>query len=215
MARFHAASWGRTDDARYAWITLHANAAQIEGMQAGFALGWPRFARELRDLVPDSVLAWGERVGPSTGAILRSLCRGPLAICHADFRLENMFFGRRPEHPRFAILDWQSITKSAGPQDLAYFLTQSVKLEVRRAHERALIDRYLQGLRAAGVRDYSAERCWEDYRRATLYLLDYAVTIAATLDLANERGAAVARALSARSCAALADLQCEELLPRA
>jgi hypothetical protein len=92
-------------------------------------------------------------------------------------------------------------------------LTQSVRLEVRRAHERALLDRYLERMREAGVRDYGREQLFADYRLGALYLLDYAVTIAATLDLGNARGAAIARALSQRACAALDDLDCEELLP--
>ena len=81
-----------------------------------------------------------------------ALCSGPQTICHADFRLENMFFAATEEQPDFAIVDWQSITKSSGAQDLAYFLTQSVVLDVRRRHERDLLARYLEGLRAGGVR---------------------------------------------------------------
>jgi aminoglycoside phosphotransferase (APT) family kinase protein len=144
---------------------------------------------------------------------LTRLCSGPLVVAHGDFRLENMFFATRPEHPPFAIVDWQSITKSSPGQDVAYYLTQSVRLEVRRAHERALLDRYLERMREAGVRDYGREQLFVDYRLGALYLLDYAVTIAATLDLGNARGAAIARALSQRACAALDDLDCEELLP--
>ncbi len=213
MAKFHAASFGRTDDARFDWISVHANDAQIQGMEAGFAFGWPRFESELADAIPARVRAWGHRVGPSTRAILQRLCGGQLVVGHADFRLENMFFAAKPEHPPFAIVDWQSITKTSPGQDLAYYLTQSVRLEVRRGHERDLLRRYLEGLRAAGVRDYAWEQLWLDYRLGALYLLDYAVTIAATLDLGNERGAAIARALSERSCTALDDLDCEELLP--
>jgi hypothetical protein len=213
MAAFHASSFGRTGDARYAWVTPHANDAQIAGMEAGFAAGWPRFIEMLGDVVPPRVQRWGARAGPSTRAILEALCAGPLVIAHADFRLENMFFATRAGHPPFAIIDWQSVTKSSPGQDLAYFLTQSVQLDVRRTHERALLARYLEGLRAHGVRDYGETDVWRDYRRAALYLLDYAVIIAATLDHSNERGMAIARALSERACAALDDLDCEELLP--
>jgi len=213
MAAFHAESFGRTHEPRFAWVTPHANEQQIAGMEAGFALGWPRFCEQLADAIPPRVRAWGARVGPATRALLARLCAGPQVIAHADFRLENMFFAARPGQPPFAILDWQSITKSSPGQDLAYYLTQSVKLDVRRAHERDLLGRYLAGLRAGGVRDYGDAQLWHDYRLSALYLLDYAVTIAATLDLANERGAAIARALSERSCAALDDLACEQLLP--
>jgi len=183
-------------------------------MQAGFTQGWGKFAADFAALIPPTVKRWGARVGPSTGAILRALCAGPQTICHADFRLENMFFAANAEQPPFAIVDWQSITKSSGAQDLAYYLTQSVQLDVRRRHERDLLARYLEGLRAGGVRDYGRDDLVLDYRRATLYLLEYAVVIAATLDLANERGGAIARALSERACAALDDLDCGALLPR-
>lgn len=212
MAKFHAASFGRTHEPRFGWITLHANDAQIAGMEGGFAFGWPRFETELAELIPPRVRAWGCRVGPSTRALLTRLCSGPLVVAHADFRLENMFFAAKPEHPPFAIVDWQSITKSSPGQDLAYYLTQSVRLETRRAHERELLRRYLEVMRAAGVRDYAWDQLWHDYRLGALYLLDYAVTIASTLDLGNERGAAIARALSQRSCTALDDLECERLL---
>jgi hypothetical protein len=213
MAKFHAWSFGRTHDARFAWITPHANEAQISGMEGGFAFGWPRFESERARVIPPRLRAWAPRVGPSTRGILTRLCSGPQVIGHADFRLENMFFAALPEHAPFAIVDWQSITKTSPGQDLAYYLTQSVKLGVRRAHERALLRRYLDGMRAAGVRDYAWDQLWHDYRLGTLYLFDYAVVIAATLDLANERGAAIAHALSERACAALVDLDCQDLLP--
>jgi Ser/Thr protein kinase RdoA (MazF antagonist) len=193
-------------------VTSHANESQISGMEAGFAFGWPRFENELADIIPERVRSWGGRVGPSTRDILTRLCSGPQVIAHADFRLENMFFAAKPSHPPFAIVDWQSITKTSPGQDLAYYLTQSVRLETRRTHERELLRRYLDGMRASGVRDYSWDQLWHDYRLGALYLLDYAVTIAATLDLGNERGAAIARALSQRSCTALDDLECHELL---
>ncbi len=212
MAKFHAENWNRTHDARFAWVTSHANDLQIGGMEAGFAQGWPRFVDELADVIPVNVQRWGHRVGPHTGSILQTLCSGPQTICHGDFRLENMFFAATPAQPDFAIVDWQSITWSSCAQDLAYFLTQSVQLEARRRSERDLLARYLEGLRTNGVRDYSSDNLLLDYRRATLYLLDYAVVIASTLDLANARGAAIARALSQRACAALDDLDCEALL---
>jgi len=213
MAEFHAASFGQRDDPRFAWVTSHANEAQITGMEAGFEFGWPRFLETLEELIPPPVRGWGERVGPATRNILERLCSGPQVITHGDFRLENMFFAAQPDDPAFAIVDWQSITWSSPGQDLAYYLTQSVQLPVRRAHERALLERYLERLRQHGVSDYTFAELFHDYRLAALYLLDFAVVIAATLDLSNARGVAIARALSERCCAALDDLDCVDLLP--
>ncbi|MBX3706035.1 MAG: phosphotransferase [Pseudomonadales bacterium] len=213
LAAFHARHFGGGPGRLADWVTSHANAAQIAGMTGGFEFGWPRFVEMFGDTIPPGVRRWGERVGPATGAILGAMCSGPQVLTHGDCRLENMFFATRPDQPPFAIVDWQSITWSSPGQDLAYYLTQSVQLEVRRRHERDLLARYLDGLRRHGVRDYPADRLSEDYRRAALYLLDYAVVIAATLDLSNARGAAIARALATRACAALEDLDCGRLLP--
>lgn len=213
MAAFHAENWNRVQEPQYDWVPSHANDNQIGGMTAGFAAGWPKFSTELAHLIPPRVLGWGHKVGPATGSILDALCRGQQTIAHADFRLENMFFAAASHHEPFAIIDWQSICKSSGGQDLSYYLTQSLPVAVRRQHERALLARYLEGLRQGGVRDYDADDLLTDYRRATLYLLDYAVVIASTLDLANERGRLIAHALSERACAALDDLDCQDLLP--
>ena len=68
-------------------------------------------------------------------------------------------------------------------------------------------DRYLIAIRCVLLHlDYALDTCRERYRVSTLYLLNYAVTIAGTLDLQNERGTRLARTLLGNSMAALADL---------
>jgi len=106
-------------------------------------------------------------------------------------------------------VDWQSVCTSAPEQDLAYFITQSVPPAVRARED--LVAFYHAELSRRGI-DYSLERCRERYRVCALYLLCYAVVIAGTLDLANERGAALGRTLLAYSFKALDEMDAFALL---
>jgi hypothetical protein len=45
----------------------------------------------------------------------------------------------------------------------------------RRSHERALVDHDHAALIRHGVRDYSRERCWNDYRRNAIHGLQIGV----------------------------------------
>jgi hypothetical protein len=74
-----------------------------------------------------------------------------------------------------------------------------------------LLVRYHEALTGHGV-DYPIDRCRERYSVCALYLLSYAVVIAGTLDMGNERGQALARTLLGNSLAALDGMNAFELL---
>ena len=74
-----------------------------------------------------------------------------------------------------------------------------------------LVAFYHSELASRGI-DYSLERCRERYRVCALYLLCYAVVIAGTLDLANERGAALGRTLLRNGLQALDEMDAFSLL---
>ena len=126
-------------------------------------------------------------------------------LVHADVRLDNVFFG----DGEVVFVDWQAVCSSAPEQDLAYFLTQSVPAEVRSQAD--LVARYHSALIARGI-DYALDRCRERYRVSALYLLCYAVVIAGTLDMGNERGNALARTLLGGSLNALDEIDAFTLL---
>jgi len=120
--------------------------------------------------------------------------------------MDNLYFGTNPDQVPVALGDWQGILRGNGAHDLAYFLSQSMPVQARRAHERDLVARWHAGLVAGGVADYSLERAWEDYRRAVLYLWTYVTVIAGALDPANERGRRWMTEMIRRSSAAIEDL---------
>ena len=92
------------------------------------------------------------------------------------------------------------------------FLAQSTKIEVRRQHEKELVARYLEGLKAEGVSFGDEEAAWLAYRRAILYNWVYAAVVAGTLDRSNETTFAWMQQMVNRQLAASLDLDIFDLL---
>lgn len=195
IAELHSSGWG---DAAPAVIS-HNNPMQRDGMIAGFQAGWPVVLKHFRDLIPEAALPVGERMPSLVAPLLERLCAEPTCLAHADVRLDNIFFGQ----DEIALVDWQSVCVSAPEQDLAYFVTQSIPPKVRA--EEDWLAHYHAALTGRGI-DYPIERCRERFVVASLYLMCYAVVIAGTLDLGNERGQALGRTLLGNAMSALDEM---------
>jgi len=204
IARFHADGWQPTEPA---WLLLHSNPTQRDGMIGGFQLGWPTVLDKFDDLLPDSARENGARVPEQVGRLLDDMCQPPICLTHGDVRLDNIFFDDQRDEVVF--VDWQAICMSAPEHDLAYFITQSVPAEV--AAETNLVGYYHEQLTGHGI-EYPLDRCKERYKICALYFLCYAVVIAGTLDMGNERGRLLARTLLGRSLAALDEMDAFDLL---
>jgi hypothetical protein len=212
MVKLHAPLWGKGDAPEYAWVTVHDNPTQCAGIGGGFEAGWQTFMKGFGDALPSGKVEQFAKIGRQTASILKRLCQGTLTVVHGDFRLDNMFFEVDGRRDGIAMFDWQAICKSCGPHDFSYFMSQNLRTEERREHENGLVERYVEKLREGGVEGYSLDQCWADYRIATLYFFHYAVVIAGTLDLSNERGVKLARVLAERSSAAIEDMEALDLL---
>lgn len=195
IAELHSSGWGAGAPA----VISHNNPMQRDGMIGGFRAGWPAVLEHFGDLIPEAALPVGERMPELVAPLLERLCAEPTCLCHADVRLDNIFFGK----DEIALVDWQSVCVSAPEQDLAYFVTQSLPPKVRA--EEDWLARYHASLTSRGI-DYPIERCRERFVVASLYLLCYAVIIAGTLDLGNERGQALGRTLLGNAMSALDEM---------
>lgn len=202
IAKLHASTWER--DASDTLIR-HDNPAQRDGMIGGFRMGWPLVRERFSDLVPPGGDHLERSMPAAVPRLLAEMCRPPMCVAHADVRLDNVMFGDRG----IALVDWQSVCMSAPEQDLAYFVTQSLSDEVRNAED--WVARYHQALLDEGV-DYPLTECRRRYRISALYLLCYAVIIAGTLDMGNERGRVLARTLLGNSLRSLTELDAFGLL---
>lgn len=171
-AALHAASWQRAEWAALPW--LQGTAAMFQHVTDRFAEVIAAFPTLCSDLVPQADLDEAARLEP-LAARWREWIATPRCLWHSDLRADNVLFdaedGRRP----VVVLDWQGLGYGQGTIDIALWMGTSLPTELRRAHERALVARYHEGLLRGGVRDYTAEQCWADYRVNAIHGLQVGV----------------------------------------
>lgn len=202
LASLHARNWGQID--RFGWAPRIDGDVQIGGAAAGCAYGWDALADRFGHRIDKAILDRRDAYLAAIPAMHRRMATPVQTLVHGDVRLDNLMFGVRESHRPAVALDW-IVTYSAGVQDLAYLLTQNLRVEERRAHQADLVVYYHQRLKEAGILDYSLDHLWQDYRFATLFLFSYAVLIAGALDPTNERGARMMEQLTHRAASAVTD----------
>jgi hypothetical protein len=111
---------------------------------------------------------------------------------------------------RSGLLDWQVVWQGPGLREVAYWMTAGLDPDIRRKHERELLERYLEGLRAGGVAEVpSLDAAYQRYRLFAAEAWDAtAMTIAWPGLQAEENAEAAWR----RACVAVEDLQTADLL---
>jgi thiamine kinase-like enzyme len=167
LARLHAAFW---ESPRFtgdlAWVpSLENRGAQmpIERFLTGQMVrrAVRRFARDL----PGDLARIAEFCVRRRDDIERLWARGPRTLVHGDCHVGNLFF----EGEGVGFLDWQVVSRAPGMRDVSYFLSHSLPGDLRRSHERELLDLYRARLAAEGVAPPAAESSWEQYRLFALY----------------------------------------------
>jgi len=164
------------------------------------------------DIVPDHIRSLKERYLAAAPHLFEWMASSPLTVVHGDFRMDNLFFGTGDDQEPLIALDWQGCLRGRAAQDIGYFMSGSIPIEVRRAHERELIGLWHHHLVENGVRGFSPEDAWENYRRGVLYVWIIAVVVAGTLDRTNERGHRWMAEMLKRTVATIDDLGLIELL---
>ena len=170
-----------------------------------FEVGWPMFLDRYGDELPERCLRWCEAFVPGIPEWIQTHAHEPVTMVHGDFRLDNLFFA---EDGSVAVIDWQLAMRAPGQTDLVYFCANNLTIDMRRAVEDDLIERYVGGLHAAGVPSDAVGV--DGVRRGYIEgMLFYAVSFGAsllTIDPSNERGAALFDELVRRTFAAVDDL---------
>jgi Phosphotransferase enzyme family len=126
---------------------------------------------------------------------------GPATMIHGDTHIGNVYL----EGDRVGFLDWGLSRTSTHLRDVSYFLTMSVDVDERRAHQRELLQGYLTALRAHGGVDIGFDDAWAAHRLHASYTV-VATFLAYMPSYAASDGVGLGDALLARSDAALADL---------
>jgi aminoglycoside/choline kinase family phosphotransferase len=170
-----------------------------------FEVGWPVFLERFGDELSARGLRWCEQFVKIIPEWIADHYADRVPMPHGDFRLDNLFFYADGS---VGAIDWQMSMRAPGQGDLVYFCPNNLTTEMRRDHERELIERYVEGLHQAGVPSdaVTVPSVWKGYLEGLVF---YAVSFGASLlsiDPANARGSALFDALVRRTFAAVDDL---------
>jgi len=136
-------------------IAVHAAAARAAATRFTAAHATALVPHE-RALLDEISTAWESQF------FARTAGGHAITLIHGDFHvLGNLFFAR--EDPRPRVIDWSELKPGLGPHDLAYCLI-AVPSGDRATRDLALLRRYWEHLRGAGVERYTWELCRWDHR---------------------------------------------------
>jgi hypothetical protein len=177
------------DEIRSLLVTLALlHAAHWDSPRLDGELGWlarppacptMRFWREIGPRLTERHLSRGHRAGIVDRAywaedriwagldrMLAADDTGPRTVLHGDVHAGNVYY--RAGRPG-GLLDWQLALQGSWALDVAYLITSALDGDRRGAHERDLLDFYLDELAARGVEPPSREEAWTRYRQNVLY----------------------------------------------
>ena len=125
-------------------------------------------------------------------------------------RLDNIFFNEGGDSP-ITVVGWQVANIGPGINDVAYFMSQSLTVDDRRAVEHELLGLYHANLVASDV-DYLFEDMWNDYCRCLVLCLTYPV-MAGAGEHAKEHAFELWRTILRRCVAAIIDTNADGVGP--
>ena len=205
LARFHAFSWNhaRLADLSGPFPAIDSErGVAIFTLEAGlFAQGWPLAKQYLGAELTPGVRYLGDHYGELVPVFVEEL-RTPKTIIHGELKSDNLFFDERGEP---ILVDFQTVREAPGPIEIAYLLSQSMTTPARRETEQELVRHYHDGLRDAGVTDYTWEQCWRQYAVGAAMYFAYPVMGFMQFEQTNERGRSLLIEMARRAAAAVND----------
>jgi hypothetical protein len=210
-AAMHAHWWSRAELDAFDWLPRIDGPGERDLTNELYADGWSPFLDRFGDALTTEQIAAGEVVRRHFTDVIDHLGTDPTTIAHGDLRVGNLFFDARATSRRLVVIDWQIAIRARGAFDLAYFVGGSLETSQRQQNERELVAEYHEVLCSSGVIDYSFDQCWDDYRWSLMYASVYPID-AGSFDLPNEASVTMVREWSSRFFAAVADLDCIDLL---
>jgi len=211
LASFHAEWWNSPELNNLDWMPTSESELNKGGL-ALYPMAWPMYLEKFPDFATDEVKRLGEKLSGKIANMLDWFAYRPRTICHGDYRLDNLFFGKQPGHAPLTVVDWQIAIRGSGTYDVGYFVSQSVSPKLRCEIELDLLRAYHDCLVENGVSGYSFSDCIDDYRFTLMFCLCYPVMGGGFGDVANERGVALAKAMTDRCVSAIRDWKAEEFI---
>ncbi len=207
-ARLHSQFWSEEIVPHLSWVPTFDNG--MEYFERVHTVAWRRLGRTMKG-IPEGLLEAARRIGPRVSEVKSRLSRSPVTLVHGDLRLDNVFFGQEQGGDGLKLIDWQAIRLGKGIYDLAYFLSTSVPVEMRRQYQADLLEAYADTLSANGV-DYASENHAEDLGWALLDIVTFVGIIGSTLDFQSPRGLELSETILSRLWATIEDNSALDLI---
>lgn len=208
FARLHALFWNSprfSGDLR--WVRTWSSRPGYVVLKRFYARGRAGALKLDRPEITPAVRAVSAALDTHADAYYREFEAGPLTLLHGDSHLGNTFAS--PDG-RSGLLDWQVVWQGPGLREVAYFMVTGLETELRREHERELLERYLEGLRSGGIADVPSYD--EAFRRYRLFAAEAWDATAMTVAWPGLQAPENAEAGWRRACVAVADLDCAAAL---
>lgn len=213
VAKLHAKWWASPDLDALNWIPF-GNDPIIKFAALAYGQSLEPFLENFGDHLTGEQREMALKFLPRMNPMQDNFAGAPYTLCHGDLRLDNVFWGSPDNTSAVTLVDWQIAIKARGTYDIGYFMSQSVDPDIRAASEENLIRDYQRALADNGVKGYSFDQAWDDYRLTTMFCFTYPVTSCGSIDLANERGLKLAMKMLDRSLSAITALKAYEVLDR-
>jgi hypothetical protein len=194
-AALHAPTWGKPELGGAAW--LQPVAGLVERLTELYPQAHAIFRERYDGLLAPELMVVCDRFNTHSAGYYR---RDPAqrAVCHGDFRLDNMLFDARGGQDPIAVVDWQTAAWDCPLKDLGYFLGCGVGSTVRRPHEEDLIALYCDEMHRRGV-PLTRQVIWNRYRLGALHGVATAVFSSAFV-VRTERGDANFLSMARNAC---------------
>lgn len=127
-------------------------------------------------------------------------------LIHGSAHAWNFLFPKDVTSSDVRIIDWSDWTTGVGTDDPAYLIALFWDRSRRELYEKELILHYHDALLTSGVKDYSWDDCWTDYRVSAIKNLFLPVFFCHG-GMSREDYEPYVRA----ACSAFEDLRCEEI----
>jgi hypothetical protein len=202
FAELHAGFWESPRfDADLNWVRTWSTRPGNAVLKSFYRRGRRGALRLDRPEATQAVHAAAAALDANIDAYYREFEAGPMTLLHGDSHLGNTY---SQPNGRSGLLDWQVIWRGPGLREVTYWMITGLEPDDRRAHERDLLQRYLDGLRAGGVSAVpTIDAAFERYRLFSAEAWDAtAMTIAWPGLQAQENAEAGWR----RACVAVEDL---------
>ena len=200
LAELHATFW---DSPRLAgdlaWVPAPETDPEGDLGRLVTRLSTKRYLERYAELIPEPIRADAPLIDEHREQLDLIMGEGPRTVLHGDCHIGNLYF--TDEGAGF--LDWQVVRQGPGMRDVTYFLVSSLPVELRRDHERALIEYYLGELEGRGVTPSTFDQAWAQHR---LMVVNPWIAALVTGALGTMQHDDIIRRATVRAVAALADL---------